>query len=61
MSKFDYEIHEFNWDMCEFENNLLENGFKNYNLLEVTDDYIKFESKGKIYITTADGEITEMK
>lgn len=60
MSKFDFEIHAFDWDIIEFENNLSKNGFNSYDIKEVTDDYIIFESKGKIYKTTADCEITEM-
>jgi hypothetical protein len=61
MSKFNYEIHEFNWDIIEIENYLSENGFDDYEIKEVKNDYIEFESKGKIYQITECGEITEMK
>ena len=60
MKNFNNEIHNFDWDINEFENYLSEIGFNDYDIKEVTNDYIEFESNGKTYQITECGEITEV-
>lgn len=55
---FNQKLHAYNWDLEEVENHLIELGFESYKFLDVTNNYITFESENKTYVIHAQGEIT---